>query len=902
MFAAFVRTDGGAGYGRGYAARRRVLTALRAVRLLTVSLLLAVVGSGQTAGQDRGGEQSSLTVTVYDAAGALVVGATVRLKPSGGAESALVTGARGEVSFTGLKPGAYALSVEARGFAPQTLSGVALKPGANPLQVRLDVAAVNEEVTVKRDVREERTDFNGAAFSTLLTQEQIAALPDDPEEFDAVLREIAGPGAVIRVNGFTADRLPPKSQIREIRFRLNPYAAENREAGSTGIDVFTKPGTDSWHGSFNFGFRDESLGARNAFAPRRGPEQYSHPAFTLDGPLWRQHTSLFLAAEASDSYDSKTIFAALPDGRFSDLVRVPRRTTNFSARVEHALSRYHTLRAEYQRNTERRDNLGVGDFDLPDRAYAKNFTEHLLRLSDTGPLSPRLVNEARLQARWQSASQLPVSDEPAIIVLNAFNRGGAQLRSSRRDFDLDFEDYLSFGIEAHMMKAGVLFQSGRRHSDESRNTAGTFIFSSLDAFRANRPATFTRRAGDTRVDLNDYQFDWFWQDDYRVRKNLSLSFGVRSETQSSVGDRNNFAPRFGLAWSPFKDGKTTVRAGAGIFYSTLPEDTYEQALRFEGGQQDTVVRLPGFPDPFVGGTPLALPPSRTQLAADLLMPYIEQASVGVERELTKRLFLRTNYMFQRGVHLLRGRNINAPLAPFGRPDLASGNVTQVESSANSTVHTFSVNLSPGQNGFSRRFYWLVNYSFWDVVNESDGGMSLPVDNYNLKPERGPALGSARHRLFAFANLGLWNGLRLGATLRANSATPYNITTGFDDNGDTVINDRPNGVGRNSARGAGLWDVGARLSWGFGFGTRPPAEGQGRVTVTSARSDGDVLGALSGPQGSGKRYRVQFYLQVYNLLNHANKVGFTGVETSPFFGQATAALPARRIESGLRFSF
>ena len=158
-------------------------------------------------------------------------------------------------------------------------------------------------------------------------------------------------------------------------------------------------------------------------------------------------------------------------------------------------------------------------------------------------------------------------------------------------------------------------------------------------------------------------------------------------------------------------------------------------------------------------------------------------------------------------------------------------------------------------------------------------------------------------MFGMLNMGLVKGIRLGATFNASSAPPYNITTGFDDNGDSVSNDRPLGVTRNSARGAGQFNLGTRLSWGFGWGKPRATNAMGpRIMAVRVRDDSEALGQMPLGGMSGKRWRTELYVQAYNLLNHTNPVNFTGVQTSPFFGHATSALPARRIESGLRFSF
>jgi hypothetical protein len=102
---------------------------------------------------------------------------------------------------------------------------------------------------------------------------------------------MAGPGASIRVNGFRRGGLPPKDQIREIRFRQNAYAADSHESSNFSVDITTQPGSRGWRSSTTFGFRDESLDARNAFATTDQPEQTRRVQFSLDGPIWQKRTS-----------------------------------------------------------------------------------------------------------------------------------------------------------------------------------------------------------------------------------------------------------------------------------------------------------------------------------------------------------------------------------------------------------------------------------------------------------------------------------------------------------------------------------------------------------------------------------------------------------------------------------
>src|SRR5215468_3034440 len=496
-----------------------------------------------------------------------------------------------------------------------------------------------------------------------------------------------------------------------------------------------------------------------------------------------------------------------------------------------------------------------------------------------------------------------LSDATTIQVLGAFTSGGAQIDSSRRSRELELADNLDLPFKKHGARVGFQLEASSYDSTDLRNQNGAFIFSGLEAFRAGRPTTFKRRSGAGRVDFDQVQFGWYAKDDWRILKSLTLSFGARHEMQNNLNDRNNIMPRAGFAWSPFKKGNTTIRGGGGIFYDWFAAETYEQALRVNGQQQsDLDIRNPGFPDPVSGGTAEILPGGRIQIDPKLRMPYVAQASIGVEQALPHNIRLMSQYSYRRGIHQLRGRNVNAPIDGV-LPDPSAGVVTQIESSANSFNHIWFVNFNWAKFG---KFMIGASYVLSKTTDETDGALSLPADNFDLRGERGPSLQDTRHRFNILTNIKLMSRFSLSTIFNASSARPYNITTGRDNNNDTVSNDRPAGVTRNSARGMGQWDMSSRLSWGFSFGKAADNQGVGgaRVHIIRGGSDsGEMLGAMgSMPRMDGKRYRTEFFVQATNLLNHVNLIGFTGVQTSPVFGQAIAALPGRRIETGMRFSF
>src|SRR5207244_5532961 len=175
----------------------------------------------------------------------------------------------GEAIFISLTPGRYAIHVESSGFEPYDARDVRVRAGETRREVKLKIARLAETVDVRRDPRERASDPRGDAFATVLGQAEINELPDDPDEMERVLKEMAGPGAAIRVNGFRGGKLPPKDQIAQIRFHRNMFAADVHEPGFISVDIVTKPGLENWRGSTNLGFRDDVLSAKNAFAPTK---------------------------------------------------------------------------------------------------------------------------------------------------------------------------------------------------------------------------------------------------------------------------------------------------------------------------------------------------------------------------------------------------------------------------------------------------------------------------------------------------------------------------------------------------------------------------------------------------------------------------------------------------------
>ena len=875
---------------------------------LVVALAMLATGSAAPAlGQvvQGSGVGSSLRVTVLDQTEAALIIAEVTIVNAAGVARTLTVDGRGTAVFEGLDAGVYQVTASAEGFRAASLP-VTLRRGENRTTVRLAVATIEQAVIVEEKDAAARRD-NG--FTQTLTQEQIDSLPDDPDEMAEELMRMAGPGAQIFVNGFRGGRLPPKDQIQQIRFHTNSFSAEYHEAGMIRIEVITKPGLGGWRGHTNFGFRDESLNATNAFADEKGPEQMRRYMLNFQGPIAKGKTGLTVSFDGNNSYESRTIVAQSPatGTAVNSLATVPTDAFNFTARVEQQLGANGQLQAEYSRRQNDRSNLGVGDFDLPERAYAVDNSTDTFRIRSTNVIGKQLFSELRFSVIDSILTTTPQSLEPTIRVNDAFNAGGAGQMGDRHAREIELAQNLDFSIgRKHSLRVGMLFEAGWWDSTQRNNATGTYTFTSIDAFNLGLPSTYSIRVGDPLVEYSQVKAGWFVQDDFRPSRALQLSLGLRHEVQTQVDSAWNFAPRAAFTWTATR--KTTVRGGYGIFYDWYDSAIYEQTIRVDGEHQvDVFVQNPSFPVIEGGGDRL---PASVIRAASLDQPLIQQASIGLERPLASWADFRADYMWTRGSRTLRSINVNAPVDGV-RPDADYGNISQIQSTgrraSDRLTVAFNARYAP------RRIIGMVMYQLGSVRNFADSATALPADSNNPDADWGPAAQDVRHRVFFNFNTPIVSGIRAGLNVQGASALPYNVTTGFDDNGDTVFNDREPGTKRNSARSATQWTANLRINKSFGLGgTRsgppnmplPPPPSGGAM---SQRVGGGGPGGDGGPQmvvmeGANTRYRLDIYASIQNLFNRVNYNAFIGNQQSAFFGQATSAMPPRRIEVGASITF
>jgi hypothetical protein len=488
---------------------------------------------------------------------------------------------------------------------------------------------------------------------------------------------------------------------------------------------------------------------------------------------------------------------------------------------------------------------------------------------------------------------------------------------------------------------------------------------------------FRIAGGDPEATVTQWDVAPFVQDDWRVNQSFTLSLGLRYEIQTNISSALDFAPRVAFAWSPKKGEerpKTVVRGGLGVFYERFGESLTLQADRFDGvSQQQFLVTSPAVLDPIlfavdgsVAGAPsvselatFAQPQNTRRVADDVRAPRTLQASLSLERLLPGNVTASAVLVSTRMRRMLRSRNINAPRPGTGeRPLGTAETVYQYESSGRFDQEQLILGLN---SRMSRSVTLFTRYFLGRAKSDTDGAFSFPANQYDLDAEYGNAGFDVRHRFILGGSVRLPGDVRVNPFVILSTGRPFNITTGRDNNGDTLFTDRPGFatdankpgvkqtawglldpnpepgqtiVPRNLGRGPSFVMVNLRLSKTISFGKRPAGDtagvaepprgpmgappppgpgGGGRPPGgggLGGGGGGGFRGGFGGEGGDG-RPSVTFSVSAQNLLNKVNAGTPVGNLSSPFFGQSLStaggfggggAAGNRRIEMEVRLGF
>ena len=823
---------------------------------------------------------SALRGQVTDELGGIIVGATVTATDPNSVEKTAITNDEGIYTFNALTPGKYTIRASATGFAVYENIGVNILPARREaLDIKLSVALEKQEVTVAAETPLS-VEAENNADALRLRGKDLDVLPDDPDGLASAVQAMAGPsagpsGGQINIDGFTGGRMPPKESIREVRVNQNPFNAENDRPGFGRIDIFTKPGTDGFHGSAFFNFADESLNSRNPFAPSRAPFQVRLYGGSLSGPIIPKKSSFFFDFQRRETDDNEIINATILDPtlsitRFNQVVLQPQRFLTFSPRFDYQLNQNNTLVARYSFSRTRAENAGVSTFSLLERAYNRANSEHTVQITETAVISPNMLTETRFQFIRNRVEQLGDNAVPTISVLEAFIGGGSQVGLAfANENRWELQNLSTLTVGRHVLRFGGRLRGVRIIDVSPQNFGGTFTFAGGIApeFNANNemvrdssgnpvlvpitsieryrrtlllqgrspeeiralgggPTQFTIAGGNPEASVTQVDLGAFFQDEWRLRPNFTLTLGLRYERQTNISSNYNFAPRIFFAWAPggksvgggpgSNQPKMVIRGGIGFFYDRFNERGTLFERRFNGiNQQDyrifdpAVLNLAQFTLSGVSNVPtldtlaaFASPQVIRRVADDFQTPYSTMTAINVERQLPHKFTLFALIFNYRTRHVLRVRNINAPLPGTYDPRIRDsgvrpyGNVGDIYYYESSGVFNDYRGFIGLRNQLSKGFSVFANYGTGRAKSDSDCifgflGSCFPANTYDLSSEYSRVAFFPRHFFFFGGTVTIPKiKMSLNPFIIATTGRRFNITTGRDTNGDGLFTERP----------------------------------------------------------------------------------------------------------------
>lgn len=928
---------------------RRLSIAVLSVGLAGIATLRTPVAYAQAAA-------GTLSGFVLDPDQAAIPGATVTLTPAKGQALVTTSGADGAYSFKGVPQGTYSLTVTMSGFGTFVRQGI--KVGVAPVNINTAMVVASEatEINVTTQNTQVSTDPDSNGSSVTIKDKDLEALSDDPDELSSELSALAGPsagpnGGQIYVDGFTGGTLPPKSSIREIRVNQNPFSAQFDRQGFGRVEVFTKPGTDNYHGNFSLQGNDKSFNTSSPFLGPTNQQPAYHRIFfigSLTGPLTKT-SSYSLAGSYRDIQDN-SIFAgkiisaspssavlcnpgntacslnSLPGANLATFH--PQTRWDLTPRIDLALGEKNTLTVRYQFEHNTSTNAGLGSTSLNTTAYNTGTHENQLTISDTQIISSKLINETRVQLVREIIGQTAQSNAPTLSLTGYFTGGGsnAGVQTSTNDH-LEVQNYTSVALQKNFIRAGVRLRVYREALFSNAGSNGSFSYGptvnynaatntytavdSVTNYLNNTPFQYrVTTVSNPRAELSLADVGFYAEDDWKIKPNFTLSYGARLESQSAINSKADIAPRVSLSYGiPHKGGNplTVLRGGFGIFYDRFDLTDVIQTQRQNGINQVTqIFRAAQNPNGTTAALPTGCGPGNTaacgtgtpasqtiyQLGPNLRSAYNMQTALGVDQQLGKRSTLSLNYLNTIGDHQYLSRSI-----PNG-----TNYVYQYQSGGVYRQNQFIVNV---RTQLSNRFSLFGFYSYSNAKSNANGSNSFPTDSLNPRTDYGRALFNPTHRIFMFGNWQAPYLINLSPFLSVNSGSPYNITSGNDLNGDTIVNDRAgfaNGVGGSCRVGTDFIASGVtaanrvpqgyctgpsnvqfnlRIAKAFGFGAKtgrgaaqggqggpqggPPGGGGPRGGGGGGR--GGPGGGFGGGVSSGHKYTINVGAQIQNLFNY-----------------------------------